>query len=65
MPIQIVVQAGKERRYSYSIKSDLERGEGYDLKEPLRIVVGGTPVHENSYEAIEQAIEREKVRRDL
>lgn len=53
-----VVKAGKERRRSYAIKWDLEDGEDYELEEPLRVVVDGEPVEENTGEAIEQAIER-------
>ncbi len=60
-----VVKAGKERRRNYVIESDVEEAEDYDLEEPLGVVVGSEPVYENSAEAIEQAIEREKVQRDL
>ena len=60
-----VVKAGKERKWNYVINWDLERGKDYDLEGPLRIVVGGQPVWENSYEAIEQSIEREIAQRDL
>lgn len=52
-----VVKAGKERRRSYAIKWDLEKGEDYGLEEPLRVVVDGEPVEENTADAIEAAIE--------
>ncbi|PSP75482.1 hypothetical protein BRC81_15795 [Halobacteriales archaeon QS_1_68_20] len=60
-----VVKAGKERRRSYVIDSDIEEAEDYEFEEPLGIAVGGQPVWENSYEAIEQSIEREIAQRDL
>lgn len=52
-----VIKAGKERRRSYAIKWDLETGNDYGLEEPLRVVVDGEPVEENTADAIEEAIE--------
>lgn len=53
-----VVKAGRERRRSYAIKWDIERGREYGIEEPLRVAVNRTPVEDNRLDTIERAIER-------